>query len=109
MPLAFGFGEYAREILVLQIDRCITAEDVVDTLAELSAMQGMPDAIRSDKRSGVRGWSESLAAARRPKVAWKEDHNHERPQRLLGCVTPVEFAVRGGCATPIFINVGTGI
>lgn len=40
--------EYTRECLALKVDRSITAEDVIDTLAELFAMRGVPKAIRSD-------------------------------------------------------------
>jgi putative transposase len=40
--------EHTRECLALKVDRGITAEDVIDTLAELFAMRGVPQAIRSD-------------------------------------------------------------
>lgn len=40
--------EFTRESLALKIDRSITAEDVLDTLAELFACRGVPGAIRSD-------------------------------------------------------------
>jgi putative transposase len=40
--------EYTRECLVLKVDRSITSEDVIDTLAELFAMRGVPKCIRSD-------------------------------------------------------------
>jgi putative transposase len=40
--------EHTRECLSLKVDRGITAEDVIDTLAELFAMRGVPAAIRSD-------------------------------------------------------------
>ena len=40
--------EYTRECLTLKVDRGITSEDVIDTLAELFAMRGVPRAIRSD-------------------------------------------------------------
>lgn len=40
--------EYTRECLVLKVSRSITSEDVIDTLAELFAMRGVPQAIRSD-------------------------------------------------------------
>ena len=40
--------EYTRECLSLKVDRHITSEDVIDTLAELLAMRGVPQAIRSD-------------------------------------------------------------
>lgn len=40
--------EYTRECLTLKVDRSITSEDVIDTLAELFAMGGVPKHIRSD-------------------------------------------------------------
>lgn len=39
--------EYTRECLALKVDRSITSEDVIDTLAELFAMRGVPKHIRS--------------------------------------------------------------
>lgn len=40
--------EFTRECLVLKVDRSITSEDVIDTLAELFSMRGVPKCIRSD-------------------------------------------------------------
>ncbi len=40
--------EYTRESLALKVDRNIRSEDVIDTLAELFAMHGVPTHIRSD-------------------------------------------------------------
>ncbi len=40
--------EYTRECLTLKVARGITNEDVIDTLAELFAMRGVPQHIRSD-------------------------------------------------------------
>ena len=40
--------EYTRECLALKVDRGITSQDVIDTLAELFAMRGVPRQIRSD-------------------------------------------------------------
>lgn len=40
--------EHTRECLALKVARSITSEDVIDTLAELFAMRGVPEAIRSD-------------------------------------------------------------
>ena len=40
--------EFTRESLALKVDRSITSEDVIDTLAELLAMRGVPNHIRSD-------------------------------------------------------------
>ena len=40
--------EFTRESLALKVDRSIRSEDVIDTLAELFAMRGVPGHIRSD-------------------------------------------------------------
>ena len=40
--------EYTRECLALKVDRNITSEDVIDALAELLSMRGVPQCIRSD-------------------------------------------------------------
>lgn len=49
--------EHTRECLALKVDRSITSEDVIDTLAELFAMRGVPRHIRSRPplRGGARG------------------------------------------------------
>lgn len=53
--------EYTRECLALKVDRGITSQDVIDTLAELFSMRGVPRCIRSDNgpefiAQGVRDW-----------------------------------------------------
>ena len=53
--------EYTRECLALKVSRSITSEDVLDALAELFAMRGVPQAIRSDNgpefvAQAVRDW-----------------------------------------------------
>lgn len=40
--------EFTRECLALKVDRSITSEDVIDTLAELFALRGVPKCIRID-------------------------------------------------------------
>lgn len=40
--------EHTRECLALKVGRGITSEDVIETLAEVFAMRGVPRAIRSD-------------------------------------------------------------
>lgn len=40
--------EHTRECLALKVARSITAEDLIDTMAELLAMRGVPENIRSD-------------------------------------------------------------
>lgn len=57
--------EYTRECLCLKVDRSITSEDVVDTLAELFAMRGVPRHIRSDNgpefiAAAIRQWLDQL-------------------------------------------------
>jgi transposase InsO family protein len=58
--------EYTRECLSLKVARHITSEDVLDTLAELFAMRGVPSCIRSDNgpefiAQSLRGWLEKLS------------------------------------------------
>lgn len=53
--------EYTRECLALKVARSITGDDVIDALAELFAMRGVPEHIRSDNGSefvahAVRAW-----------------------------------------------------
>jgi len=53
--------EHTRECLALKVSRSITSEDVLDTLAELFAMRGVPGAIRSDNgpefvAKGIQEW-----------------------------------------------------
>ncbi len=53
--------EHTRECLALKVARGITSEDVIDTLAELFAMRGVPRHIRSDNgpefvATAIRRW-----------------------------------------------------
>ena len=57
--------EYTRECVALKVDRSITSEDVIDTLADLFATRGVPRCIRSDNgpefvATTVRDWLEGL-------------------------------------------------
>jgi putative transposase len=57
--------EFTRESLSLKVDRSITSEDVIDTLAELFAMRGVPARIRSDNgpefiARAIRDWLAQL-------------------------------------------------
>jgi putative transposase len=57
--------EYTRECVALKVDRSITSEDVIDTLADLFATRGVPRCIRSDNgpefvATAVRDWLEGL-------------------------------------------------
>lgn len=58
--------EHTRECLALKVDRGITSEDVIDTLAELLAMRGAPRAIRSDNgpefvAHAIRRWLDQVS------------------------------------------------
>jgi transposase InsO family protein len=58
--------EYTRECLSLRVDRSITSEDVIDTLAELFAMRGVPQHIRSDNgpefiARAIQRWTKQLS------------------------------------------------
>lgn len=53
--------EFTRECLALEVNRSMTATDVVDVLIELAALRGMPRHIRSDNGSefiagAIRSW-----------------------------------------------------
>ena len=57
--------EYTRECLALKVDRSITSEDVIDTLAELFAMRSVPRRIRSDNgpefiARAIQRWTKQL-------------------------------------------------
>jgi putative transposase len=57
--------EYTRECLALKVDRSITSEDVIDTLAELFALRGVPQHIRSDNgpefiAQAIQRWTKQL-------------------------------------------------
>ena len=58
--------EYTRECLALKVDRSLKAEDVIDTLAELFAIRGVPQAIRSDNgpefvAAAIRRWLDQVS------------------------------------------------
>ena len=60
--------EHTRGCLALKVDRSITSEDVIDTLAELFAMRGVPESIRSDNgpefvSRAIRDWLAKLRIA----------------------------------------------
>jgi putative transposase len=57
--------EHTRECLALKVARSITSEDVIDTLAELFAMRGVPRHVRSDNgpefvAAAIRRWLDQV-------------------------------------------------
>ncbi len=71
--------EYTRESLALEVEHNFTSADVVDTLAELLAMRGVPQNIRCDNgpdfiANVLRGWREQLGVTTpyiEPGSVWK--------------------------------------
>jgi transposase InsO family protein len=74
--------EFTRECLVLIADRGITSGDVIDSLAELIAMRGMPKHIRSDIgpefiATEPRAWLGRVGVSKlfiEPESPWETDH-----------------------------------
>ena len=83
--------EYTRECLTLKVARNITGEDLLDTLAELLAMRGVPKAIRSDNgpefvSDKVRRWLEQLKIATcyiAPGSPWENGYAESFHARLV--------------------------
>jgi transposase InsO family protein len=83
--------EYTRECLALKVARSITSEDVLDTLAELFAMRGVPGAIRSDNgpefvARAVRDWLGRLQIETRyiaPGSPWENGYAESFHSKLV--------------------------
>jgi len=82
--------EYTRECLTLKVDRGITSEDVIDTLAELFAMRGVPQAVRSDNgpefvASAIQRWLNQVSVETRyiaPGSPWENGYAESFHSRL---------------------------
>ena len=90
--------EFTRECLVLEVNRTMTASDVVDVLIELAALRGMPRHIRSDNgpefiACAIRSW---LAAAKvqtlyiEPGSPWENGYAESFHSRLRDELLDVE-------------------
>jgi putative transposase len=83
--------EYTRECLALKVARGITSEDVIDALAELFAMRGVPRAIRSDNGPefvalAIRGWMDRLGIDARyiaPGSPWENGYAESFHSKLV--------------------------
>lgn len=83
--------EYTRECLALKVSRSITSEDVLDALAELFAMRGVPGAIRSDNgpefvAHAVRDWLGRLQIETRyiaPGSPWENGYAESFHSKLV--------------------------
>jgi putative transposase len=90
--------EYTRECLALVAARSITAEDVLDVLAELFVVRGVPGHIRSDNgpefiASAVRRWLERTGAGTlyiAPGAPWENGYAESFHSRLRDELLNVE-------------------
>ena len=91
--------EYTRECLALEVDRSMTAMDVVDVLMELASLRGMPRHVRSDNgpefiAKAIRSW---LAIARvqtlyiEPGSPWENGYAESFHSRLRDELLNVEI------------------
>ena len=82
--------EYTRECVCLKVARGITSEDVIDTLAELFAMRGVPRHIRSDNgpefiAQAIQRWLKQLeveALYIEPGAPWQNGYAESFHSRL---------------------------
>jgi putative transposase len=82
--------EHTRECLALKVGRSITSEDVIDTLAELFAMRGVPRSVRSDNGPefialAIQGWFEKTGVASlyiEPGAPWENGYAESFHSRL---------------------------
>lgn len=96
--------EYTRESLALMVDRSITAEDVIDTLAELFASRGLPRAIRSDNgpefiAKAIREWLDRVDIEMyyiEPGSPWQNGYAESFHSRMRDeFLSPEEFETLG--------------
>ena len=75
--------EYTRECLALRVERRMSSEQVLETLAELFVFRGVPDHIRSDNgpeftAEAVRDWLEAVGVKTlfiEPGSPWENGYN----------------------------------
>jgi putative transposase len=75
--------EYTRECLALRVERRLTSEQLLETLAELFVFRGTPEHIRSDNgpeftARAVRGWPEKVGVKTlfiQPGSPWENGYN----------------------------------
>jgi putative transposase len=90
--------EYTRECLALKVARSITSEDVIDTLAELFAMRGVPQCIRSDNgpefiAQAIQRWTKQLGIESlyiEPGSPWQNGYAESFHSRLRDELLAVE-------------------
>jgi len=101
--------EYTRECLVLEVDRHITADEVIDVLVDLFQIRGTPKHIRSDNgpefiANAIRGWLEKADVGPlyiEPGAPWENGYAESFFSRLrdelLGREEFTSLSEEGGC------------
>ncbi len=82
--------EHTRECLALKVARSITSEDLIDTVAELLAMRGVPENVRSDNgpefvAEKLRAWLAQVGVRTRyvePASPWQNGYAESFHSRL---------------------------
>ena len=85
--------EYTRECLALKVDRSMTSQDVIDTLAELFAMRGVPRHLRSDNgpefiAQAIQRWTGQLGLETlyiEPGAPWENGYAESFHGKLSSC------------------------
>ena len=85
--------EYSRQSLAIQVERQITAAQVLGVLEQAMIQYGVPGYIRSDNgpefiATKVQRW---LREARVVIADWRQHYNRERPHSRLGYLSPEDF------------------
>jgi len=97
-------SEHTPECLALKVARSTTSEDVINALAELFAMRGVPVHIRSDN---IRSSSPWRTAAGSDHVGVEAHYIEPRSPRGAGFAESFHGRLRGGfLTTEIFDNLG---
>jgi transposase InsO family protein len=101
--------EYTRERLALKVDRGITSEDLINTLAELFAMRGVPRHVCSDNglefiAHTLRRWLKRAGVGTlyiEPGSPWENGHAESCHGRLRDEFLAMEvFEAAWGCSGP---------
>lgn len=75
MRLLCIIDEYTREALAIRVERSIGAQVVIETLADVMLMRGVPDHIRSDNgpeftAKALRAWLATVGANALHRAGW---------------------------------------
>ncbi len=84
--------EYTRECLALRVERRLGSLQVIETLADVMLVRGIPEHIRSDNVLNGEIFY-SLKEAQILTERWRVEYNTERPHSALGYRPPAPQAI----------------